>query len=656
LEVLELLGYTPAESARWEYGFLRSRAAGLALREVAVAENIRGRVLAVAFSPNGSLLAAGGSSGVISIFDAATGNPAGTLRGHKLWVRCLAFSPDGNLLASGGEDGYVKIWHVSTGIEIRHLPKQYQAIRDLCFSPNGQTVAVAGLDGDVKLWNVSDGEQISTFPGHSGGAGAVVFSADGKVLATMSLRGDVFLWDVSSGQQINLLGETQFQDEASLALSQNGRMLACGHPGSAAVWDVKTAEKLLSASTALYDVCRVAFPGGGQSLLTARGHSICLWDISAGRVVSRLSGRTGQIYSLALSPDGRRCAVGSRGRIHLFALPAGDAHRIMGEIGTKGTCLGFADQGGTLLVGGAGGHCAWDLQAGERKDRAGQLQPERTLAFSMDGALVASEGLRRELLIRDSRTGELLSKTDPQKKGIAAAVFTHDKRYVIVSRWDKSLRVLDASNGRRVWSCPPLPESAVSLSLSPSGKYLAAAQNRFVAVYDLVGHDTVNRINVPATATLFGGEETLAVAGTDGTISIVNPISGQVRSRMRGHEDYISGLAFTVDGARLASAAADGTVRVWAPEPGIELVALNTGRNHLTAVAFGPKGRHLAATDKNGKVYLWESSRLWSTQEEQWVSTEEFLERMSATQAGRSQDQPRGARQEERKPSPSIRD
>src|SRR5207237_7782918 len=107
-----------------------------------------GEVLAVAFAPDGRLLASGSSDQTIRLWDPVTGEERKLLRGHTGAVRTLAFAAhNSQFLASGSADGTIRIWDVTQGREIKTLSGRFGAIRGVAFAPDGQSLASVGDDG-----------------------------------------------------------------------------------------------------------------------------------------------------------------------------------------------------------------------------------------------------------------------------------------------------------------------------------------------------------------------------------------------------------------------------------------------------------------------------------------------------------------------------
>ena len=92
-------------------------------------------VQAVAFSPDGQLLASGSADRTVRLWDAATGAARGTLEGHSDSVQAVAFSPDGQLLASGSGDQTVRLWDIQTGILLQQF--NIANVVELSFSADG---------------------------------------------------------------------------------------------------------------------------------------------------------------------------------------------------------------------------------------------------------------------------------------------------------------------------------------------------------------------------------------------------------------------------------------------------------------------------------------------------------------------------------------
>ncbi len=185
-------------------------------------DRTRWQVKDVAFSPDGRLLATAG--GHVKLWEVTNQTEIATLQ-HNGYVWALAFSPNGQLLAAGDGEGTVKIWEVQQRQAIARLTGDTTAVYSVAFSPDGRTLASAGYQGEVKLWAVADWELLGTLQ-NRGTVYTVVFSPDGKALASTGHE-TVSLWSVENGESIaSLTGHTGWVRAA--AFSPDGRFLASG--------------------------------------------------------------------------------------------------------------------------------------------------------------------------------------------------------------------------------------------------------------------------------------------------------------------------------------------------------------------------------------------------------------------------------------------
>ncbi len=301
----------------WDVG--RAKPTGVVLHH-------RGTIQALAFSPDGSLLATGNAIhdwrwpphagelavwGEAQLWDAKTGEPWGRSMLHPSGVMSLAFSPDSQLLLTGGEDGKVRLFTVQGGEPI-DVPHNHEgSVKSLAFSPDGRTVLTGSAGGDnlsgatAGLWELpAEIGPIRRLPGSRGGR-----------IAAFSPKGDRFLtgdyssrsalaWTIPAAQAIEAMPEHPAKLNG-LSFTANGQtLLTCGQDQKVRFWDPaggRTQREFLHDRSPGVAV----LSPDGRTLLTLTDISVLrIWDVESGQC-RHTRPPEGKVLALAFLPDGR---------------------------------------------------------------------------------------------------------------------------------------------------------------------------------------------------------------------------------------------------------------------------------------------------------------------------------------------------------------
>ena len=213
-----------------------------------------GTFLSVAFSPDGSILAAGDDTGHLWRWDTQTWTPLEPLPlVHEAGIAALAYQPKGQLLASGSQDGSIVFWDTATYTVTARRQAHDAFVTSLAFSPDGQTMLSGSGDGSMAVWDMQTltvKERLAT--GAPGPVEDVAVSFDGQVLVSADRSGTPFLWDKASlasqsPQRLPVTGPTV--PTWRIAFSPVSPLLAGGSvDGKILLWDTDKSCRLVSRS------------------------------------------------------------------------------------------------------------------------------------------------------------------------------------------------------------------------------------------------------------------------------------------------------------------------------------------------------------------------------------------------------------------------
>jgi WD40 repeat protein len=271
-------------------------------------------LMALAVSPDGHWLAAGGERGTLVAFDRTGGEQPAPLATHDPAagavgaVTAVAFSPDGGRLYSAGEDGRILAWSVPDW-QPQELGKTRDGVRSMALSPKGEVLASAGQGAGITLWSTASGAVLGELVGESSAVALgtnLAWFSDGVRLVSEGRNGKVGIWDTATRKERLLAGEhspaLSGLATGGVAISPGGALVASdGEDGLIVLADTVTGKTVRVLKAQDTDVSSLVFDGSDQRLIAVdKDQSVKVWDTPTGTTLRVYQGHDAGIGPIVL--------------------------------------------------------------------------------------------------------------------------------------------------------------------------------------------------------------------------------------------------------------------------------------------------------------------------------------------------------------------
>jgi WD40 repeat protein len=353
-------------------------------------------VWTIAFSPDGLRLVTAGWSAEALVWDLrGVGQPV-PLKGHLRTVWSAAFSPDGSSISTVSSDQTIRSWDAKSYAAMSVLRGHENEVWCLAISPDGQLLATGGKDQTVRLWSAAPRQVLDELPNASWNR--PLFSADGRYLTTaLNTAGEKErreVWDLSKRAPTKAIEPAPLASSSAVLaapeLNTSGPSLEC--PSPEGVRRVTTMLQGVSAGPEWFG-CSGFSPDLAWFFGVDLGGRIRIWEVSTGRLASRVDGPKPPVRSATLSAKGLYFALSfeQENLIHLYSVQSGRDLQLKGHRDFV-SGLGFSPDARMLASGSVDGTILlWDCASGAPLGSLpGHLQETTDVAFSPDGRTLAS--------------------------------------------------------------------------------------------------------------------------------------------------------------------------------------------------------------------------------------------------------------------------
>lgn len=572
-----------------------------------------GEIQAVAYRPDGRVVATAGDDGSVRFWDAQTGVPVGRPLLHKGRVGDLAFGPEGRTLLTGCDDFSAQLWDLDV-YEPAGPPLHHDnVIYGVALSPDGQTALTGSFDKTARLWDPRTGTPVGQPMRHSDYISSVAFSPDGRHALTGSRDKTAQLWDAASGSPVG--GPMMHKDwVSSVAFSPDGQKVLTGcFDQTAQLWDRATGDRVGKPLMHQHCVNAVVFsPDGTKLVAGCIDGTAWLWDASAGESVGTILRHRHTVSSVAFHPDGRTVLTGGFDRTALvweIATPTGLDFRHDGFVravifSPDGRMILSASQDKTARL--------WDAHTGAQVGvPMVHGDSVEAVAFSPDGRYALTGSYDGTARLWDATTGLAASPSLKHKDRVTAVAFHPDGHSVLTGSDDGTARLWATATGLPLGAPLEHRSQVLAVAFSPDGRHAVTGSNDETArVWDAATGTAIGQPLThqgPVRAVAFSPDSRTVLTGSDDmTARLWDATTGATLVTPLHHQGPVSLASFSRDGRTVITGGWDRVARLWDTKTGLPETPPLRHDGRLRTLAISPNGRTVLTGSYDRSAQLWD--------------------------------------------------